>query len=59
MKIKFFRDAVKEIHFKGTARDPTGRFLQLIASQLTGLTGIWNIPSSLYQGDHSYDGKNI
>ncbi|MEM2129084.1 MAG: hypothetical protein QXZ70_00645 [Candidatus Bathyarchaeia archaeon] len=30
-----FRDILKEIHFKGTAKDQTGRFLQLIASQLT------------------------
>jgi hypothetical protein len=35
VKVFFFRDLLKELRFKGTARDRTGRFIQLMASQLT------------------------
>jgi len=35
VKILFIKDILKEIALKGTSRQPTGRFLQLMASQLT------------------------
>jgi hypothetical protein len=35
VKIFFIQDILKEICFEGTARDSTGRFLQLLAAQLT------------------------
>lgn len=35
VKVLFIRDILKEIRLKGAARDPTGRFLQLLASQMT------------------------
>jgi len=33
--IFFVKDILKQIRFRGTAKDPTGRFLQLLAGQLT------------------------
>jgi len=35
VEVRFIKEILKEIAFKGTARDTTGRFLQLLASQLT------------------------
>jgi len=35
VKVFLIRDILKEIPFEGVARDPTGRFLQLLASQLS------------------------
>jgi hypothetical protein len=35
VKLFFFRDLLKEIRFRRMAKDRTGRFIQLIASQLT------------------------
>ncbi|MHA1834615.1 MAG: hypothetical protein ACTSV7_11590 [Candidatus Baldrarchaeia archaeon] len=35
VKVFFLKDILKEIQIEGTARDRTGRFIQLLASQLT------------------------
>jgi len=35
VKIFFIQDILREIRFEGTAKDSTGRFLQLLAAQLT------------------------
>lgn len=35
VKVFFIEDILKEIRFRGTAKDSTGRFLQLLAAQLT------------------------
>ena len=35
VKVFFIRDILREIKFKGTGKSPTGRFIQLLASQLT------------------------
>jgi hypothetical protein len=35
VRVFFIRDILKQIKFRGTARNPTGRFIQLLASQLT------------------------
>jgi len=35
VKLFFLKDVLKEIEIKGAARDRTGRFIQLLASQLT------------------------
>ena len=35
VKVFFIRDILREIKFEGTAKNRTGRFIQLLASQLT------------------------
>lgn len=35
VRVFFIRDILKQIKFRGTARDSTGRFIQLLVSQLT------------------------
>ena len=35
VKVFLIKDILEQIHFKGTAKDSTGRFLQLLAAQLT------------------------